>query len=63
MVKGEIFKTVLKCIKFNRIPPLLKGIGINDSFLHTLNDFSTISKIKGKINDVKKTFFVTYFYD
>lgn len=42
---------------------MLKGIGVNDSFLHTLNNFSTILKIKGKISDVKKTFFVTYSYD
>lgn len=63
MVMGEVFRTVLQCIKFNRTPLLLKGIGVNDSFLHTLNNFSTILKIKGKISDVKKTFFVTYSYD
>lgn len=63
MAKGEVFRTVLQCIKFNRTPLLLKGIGVNGSFLHTLNNFSTILKIKGKISDVKKTFFVTYSYD
>lgn len=31
MVEGEIFKTVLKYIKFNKIPPLLEGISVNDS--------------------------------